>query len=159
MTIVYYKCKVSSIFVLRSAMFTLLRSRIPLYEYMTKFVLPLCSHLPHPTSPWPIASVTTIVDLEDVSLSALWNFRSHLQQASTLATANYPETLSITVIVNSPSFFPTVNELFRVCFLWPFLWYAFNVGLELDKALVWCRNSKQDTRPRQGPRAIIRIDR
>jgi hypothetical protein len=37
----------------------------------------------------------------------LWNWRKHLQEASTLATANYPETLSTIAVVNSPSFFPT----------------------------------------------------
>ena len=75
---------------------------------MTRFVLPLCTFLPHSTSPTPISSVTTIIDLENVSLGTLWNWRRHLQEASTLATANYPETLSTIVVVNSPSFFPTV---------------------------------------------------
>ncbi|GJE91794.1 Sec14p-like lipid-binding domain-containing protein [Phanerochaete sordida] len=81
---------------------------VALYETMTRFVLPLCTYLPHATAPTPISSVTTIIDLEDVSLSTLWNWRKHLQEASTLATANYPETLSTIAVVNSPSFFPTV---------------------------------------------------
>jgi len=81
---------------------------VALYEVMTKLVFPLCSQLPHSTSPTPISSVTTIIDLEKVSLGMLWNWRKHLQEASTLATANYPETLSTIAIVNSPSFFPTV---------------------------------------------------
>ncbi|KAJ3011324.1 hypothetical protein NUW54_g2211 [Trametes sanguinea] len=34
--------------------------------------------------------------------------RAHLQEASALATANYPETLSTIAVVNSPAFFPTV---------------------------------------------------
>jgi len=38
----------------------------------------------------------------------MWSLRNHLQQASTLATANYPETLNTIAVVNSPSFFPTV---------------------------------------------------
>lgn len=75
---------------------------------MTRFILPLCSHLPHDTSPTPISCVTTIIDLENVSLGALWNWRKHLQESSTLATANYPETLSTIAVVNSPSYFPTV---------------------------------------------------
>ncbi|KAH7885114.1 CRAL/TRIO domain-containing protein [Phlebopus sp. FC_14] len=80
---------------------------IILYEIMTRFVLPLCNHLPHVPST-PVSSVTTIIDLEQVSLSAMWSLRSHLQQASTMATANYPETLNTIVVVNSPSFFPTI---------------------------------------------------
>lgn len=85
-----------------------IRLRIALYEIMTNFVMPLCSHLPHSTSPTPISSVTTIIDLHDVSLRSMWHLRTHLQQASTLATANYPETLNTIAVVNSPSFFPTV---------------------------------------------------
>ncbi|KAJ8582366.1 CRAL/TRIO domain-containing protein [Rhizopogon salebrosus TDB-379] len=78
---------------------------VVLYETMMLFVLPLCSYLSAPTS---ISSVTTIIDLEQVSLSAMWALRSHLQVASTMATANYPETLNTIVIVNSPPFFPTI---------------------------------------------------
>ncbi|KIJ60271.1 hypothetical protein HYDPIDRAFT_32394 [Hydnomerulius pinastri MD-312] len=80
---------------------------IALYEVMTRFVLPLCDHLPHEPLT-PVSSVTTIIDLEGVSLSGMWSLRSHLQQASTMATANYPETLNTIAIVNSPSFFPTI---------------------------------------------------
>ncbi|TCD62426.1 hypothetical protein EIP91_006908 [Steccherinum ochraceum] len=81
---------------------------IALYEVMTRFVLPMCTSLPHSTAPTPISSVTTIIDLEQVSLMSMWGLRSHLQEASTLATANYPETLNTIAVVNSPSFFPTV---------------------------------------------------
>ncbi|KAF8133416.1 CRAL/TRIO domain-containing protein [Boletus edulis] len=68
---------------------------VVLYECMIRFVLPLCDYIPHdpPTPP----------DILD-----MWSLRSHLQQASTMATANYPETLHTIAIVNSPSFFPTV---------------------------------------------------
>lgn len=89
--------------------------RVALYEAMTRFVLPLCTYLPHSTSPTPISSVTTIIDLENVSLGTLWNWRKHLQEASTLATANYPETLNTIAVVNSPSFFPTVWGWVKVC--------------------------------------------
>ena len=82
---------------------------------MTGFVLRLCSHLPHRTAPTPISSVTTIIDFDQVSLSLLWSLRSHLQEASTLATANYPETLSTIAVVNSPSFFPTIWSWVKVC--------------------------------------------
>ncbi|KAG2365158.1 CRAL/TRIO domain-containing protein [Suillus spraguei] len=86
---------------------------VALYEAMTRFVLPLCSHLAAPT---PVSSVITIIDLEQVSLSAMWSLRSHLQVASTMATANYPETLSTIAIVNSPSFFPTIWNWIKTWF-------------------------------------------
>jgi hypothetical protein len=81
---------------------------IALYEAMCGFVMPLCSHLPHSTAPTPISCVTTIIDLQGVSFGSMWSLRNHLQQASTLATANYPETLNTIAVVNSPSFFPTI---------------------------------------------------
>jgi hypothetical protein len=86
---------------------------VALYEVMTRFVLPLCSHL---AAPIPVSSVTTIIDLERVSLSAMWSLRSHLQVASTMATANYPETLNTIAIVNSPSFFPTIWNWIKTWF-------------------------------------------
>ncbi|KAG6372818.1 CRAL-TRIO domain-containing protein [Boletus reticuloceps] len=81
---------------------------VVLYECMIRFVLPLCDYIPHDPPTLPISSVTTIIDLGDVSLRDMWSLRSHHQQASTMATANYPETLHTIAIVNSPSFFPTV---------------------------------------------------
>ncbi|KAI9568342.1 CRAL/TRIO domain-containing protein [Boletus coccyginus] len=80
---------------------------IALHECMTRFVLPLCNHVPH-EPPTPVSSVTSIIDLGGTSLKDMWSLRSHLQQASTMATANYPETLHTTAVVNSPSFFPTL---------------------------------------------------
>jgi hypothetical protein len=88
-----------------------MRSRarsIALEETLTSFVLPLCSALPHAGASTPISSATTIIDLGGVGLRALLQLRGHLQQASALATANYPETLSATVVLNSPGFFPTI---------------------------------------------------
>ena len=92
----------------------LLGVSIVLYECMTRFVLPLCDHLPHEPQSSPVCSVMSIIDLADTSLRDMWSLRSHLQQASTLATANYPETLHTIAIVNSPSFFPTVWNWVKV---------------------------------------------
>ena len=69
---------------------------------MTRFTFPLCTHLPRPTSPTPVSSTMKIIDLEHVS-----RLRIHLQEASRLSTANYPETLQAIAIVNLPSF-PTI---------------------------------------------------
>lgn len=65
-----------------------------LYENMTKFVLPLCTYLPdRPNPETPISSTCNIVDISGVGLKQFWNLKSHMQDASTLATAHYPETL------------------------------------------------------------------
>lgn len=80
-----------------------------LYENLTNFVLPLCSTLPdrpHPET--PVSQSNNIVDISKVGLKQFWNLKSHMQDASTLATAHYPETLDRIFIIGAPSFFPTV---------------------------------------------------
>src|SRR5258708_7486466 len=84
-----------------------LHSSIVLYEWMTRFIMPLCSFLPHATHT-PITCVVTIIDLENASIGSMWTLRSHLSESAKLATANYPETLSTIAIINAPSFFPTI---------------------------------------------------
>jgi hypothetical protein len=81
--------------------------RVALYEALVNIVLPLCTRLPHSTET-PVSQVTTIVDLDGVSIGTMWSLRKHLQVSSVLATANYPETLSATIAINAPPFFPTV---------------------------------------------------
>jgi CRAL/TRIO domain len=65
-----------------------------LYENLTRFVMPLCTALTdreHPET--PITQSNNIVDISGVGLKQFWNLRTHMQDASTLATAHYPETL------------------------------------------------------------------
>ncbi|TDL23192.1 CRAL/TRIO domain-containing protein [Rickenella mellea] len=81
---------------------------IALYESMIRFVFPLCTYLPHAIAPTPIACSTTIIDFEGATIRQMWSLRNHLQEASVLATANYPETLGSIAVVNAPSFFPTI---------------------------------------------------
>ena len=65
-----------------------------LYENLTRFVMPLCSSVPGRSNPeTPVDQSNNIVDLSKAGLKQLWNLRSHLQEASTLATAHYPEIL------------------------------------------------------------------
>jgi hypothetical protein len=51
---------------------------------------------------------TNIVDVSGVSLRQFWNLKSHMQAASQLATAHYPETLDRIFIIGAPYFFSTV---------------------------------------------------
>lgn len=65
-----------------------------LYENLVRFVMPLCTALTdreHPGT--PITQSNNIVDISGVGLKQFWNLRGHMQDASTLATAHYPETL------------------------------------------------------------------
>lgn len=80
-----------------------------LYENLTRFAQPLCTQLPdrpHPET--PITLSTNIVDVSGVSLRQFWNLKTHMQAASTLATAHYPETLDRIFIIGAPMFFSTV---------------------------------------------------
>lgn len=74
---------------------------------MTQFITPLCTALPHPGNT-AIYSINSIIDLSGVSLSTMWSLRHHLQQASELATHQYPESMNITAVVNAPAYFATV---------------------------------------------------
>ncbi|KAI4131370.1 MAG: hypothetical protein LQ338_001255 [Usnochroma carphineum] len=80
-----------------------------LYENLTRFVMPLCSAVPNRPNPeTPVDQSNNIVDISKVGLKQFWNLRSHMQDASQLATAHYPETLDRIFIIGAPSFFPTV---------------------------------------------------
>lgn len=80
-----------------------------LYENLTRFVMPLCSAVPgRPNPESPVDQSNNIVDISRVGLKQFWNLRSHMQDASQLATAHYPETLD-RIFVSSPS--PIVASL------------------------------------------------
>ena len=79
-----------------------------LYEALTRFVTPLCSMVKRPHPETPISQSNNIVDISNVGLKQFWNLKSHMQDASVLATAHYPETLDRIFIVGAPGFFPTV---------------------------------------------------
>lgn len=65
-----------------------------LYENLTRFVMPLCSSVPgRPNPETPVDQSNNIVDISHVGLKQFWNLRGHMQDASQLATAHYPETL------------------------------------------------------------------
>lgn len=51
---------------------------------------------------------TNIVDISGVGLKQFWNLKGHMQAASQLATAHYPETLDRIFIIGAPMFFSTV---------------------------------------------------
>jgi hypothetical protein len=65
----------------------------------------MCADLRHDKS---VDCVTTIIDLEGISITSLWGLKSHLQQSISLTSGNYPETINTICVVNAPSFFPTI---------------------------------------------------
>ncbi|KAK3984344.1 CRAL-TRIO domain-containing protein [Cladorrhinum sp. PSN332] len=80
-----------------------------LYENLTRFAQPLCTEMTdRDNAETPITLSTNIVDVSQVSLRMFWNLKSHMQIASTLATAHYPETLDRIFVIGAPYFFSTV---------------------------------------------------
>ncbi|KAK7956242.1 SEC14 cytosolic factor [Apiospora aurea] len=80
-----------------------------LYENLTRFAQPLCTQCTdRDNAETPITLSTNIVDISQVSLRMFWNLKSHMQAASMLATAHYPETLDRIFIIGAPAFFSTV---------------------------------------------------
>ncbi|CRK45614.1 hypothetical protein BN1723_019779, partial [Verticillium longisporum] len=80
-----------------------------LYENLTRFNMPFCTQLQDREFPGtPITMSTNIVDIHGVSLRQFWNLKNHMQAASQLATAHYPETLDRIFVIGAPSFFTTV---------------------------------------------------
>ena len=62
---------------------------------LIRFLLPFTSSIQQPDQPMPVISGTnSIVDVGGVGLSRFWGLRSHLQVASQVASANFPETVS-----------------------------------------------------------------
>ena len=71
-----------------------------LYENLCRFVLPMCSAIPdRPHSETPISQSNNIVDLSGVGFAKLWNLRSHMSDASNLATSYYQETLDRILVI------------------------------------------------------------
>ena len=64
-----------------------------LYHNLLNFVLPMCSALERTNPEIPVTNSTNIVDISGVGLTQFWNLKQHMQDASVLATAHYPETL------------------------------------------------------------------
>lgn len=80
-----------------------------LYENLTRFNMPFSTQLADRENPdVPVTMSTNIVDVSGVGLKQFWNLKGHMQAASQLATAHYPETLDRIFIVGAPFFFSTV---------------------------------------------------
>ncbi|KAL7409446.1 CRAL-TRIO domain-containing protein, partial [Mrakia frigida] len=76
---------------------------------LIRFLLPFTTAIQRPDQPMSVISGSnSIIDVGGVGLSRFWGLRSHLQVASQVASANFPETIDRVFVVGAPSFFPTV---------------------------------------------------
>lgn len=60
---------------------------------LIRFLLPFSTTLPRAEGRTPISGTNSIIDVGGVGLSRFWGLRSHLQVASQVASANFPETV------------------------------------------------------------------
>jgi hypothetical protein len=74
-----------------------------LYESLVRYVTPLCSMVPRNHPETPISQSNNIVDISGVGLKQFWNLKGHMQDASVLATAHYPETLDRQMSLTNPT--------------------------------------------------------
>lgn len=113
---------------------------------MIKFLLEMCCDLFHsnveraekvaqdPTlSQLPLSEVVSIIDFENTSLAHLWKLRGHLQLASTLASAYFPETLGKMALVNVPPFFS---------YIWSWIQNWFDEGTRNKMVVIDSRSLK-----------------
>lgn len=82
------------------------------YEAMTRFVFPLLSSVQGK----PVTVSVSIIDVTGVGLMQFWRLRTHMQSASVLATAHYPETLGKTFVCVLYSGISAMLWLTRTCF-------------------------------------------
>lgn len=115
-----------------------------LYENLLRFVMPLCSQLPRPHPETPIVSSTNIVDVSGVGLKQFWNLKGHMQDASVLATAHYPETLDRIFVRSLPSPHDLLTQLSNIYLLDYRRPRLLPNRLGLDQALVRSSHDLQD---------------
>jgi hypothetical protein len=104
----------------------------------------MCSTLERPNPEVPVTNSTNIVDISGVGLTQFWNLKSHMQDASVLATAHYPETLD-RIFVSVPKiliyFLCKANQIDR----WRTVFLSHGMGL--DQTMVRSRHRFQDIHP------------
>lgn len=100
-----------------------------LYENLTRFVMPLCSAVPgRPNPETPVDQSNNIVDISHVGLKQFWNLRSHMQDASQLATAHYPETLDRIFVCHSQP----MNRMLTISDYWRTVFLSYRLGLDQE---------------------------
>jgi len=102
-----------------------------LYENLTRFVMPLCAVPGRPNPETPVDQSNNIVDISKVGLKQFWNLRSHMQDASTLATAHYPETLD-RIFVNSMQLLPIKPSADKSSDHWCSIFLPYYMGLDQE---------------------------
>ncbi|KAI1155110.1 CRAL/TRIO domain protein [Nemania diffusa] len=78
-------------------------------DYLTRFVLPLCSIMADRPDPHlPVSNAVYLVDITSLSLRQAWNIRGYAQSVTGLLATCYPEVVDKIYLLNAPSSFSKI---------------------------------------------------
>ncbi|KAI0112508.1 CRAL/TRIO domain protein [Nemania sp. FL0031] len=78
-------------------------------DYLTRFVLPLCSTMTdRPNPETPVSNAVYLVDITHVSLRQAWNIRGYAHSITGLLATCYPEVVSKIYLLNAPPSFSRI---------------------------------------------------
>ncbi|KAI1757883.1 CRAL/TRIO domain protein [Xylaria castorea] len=78
-------------------------------DYLTRFVLPLCSAMAdRPDSDQPVSRAVYLVDITYISLKQAWSIRGYAQSVTGLLATCYPEVVDKIYVVNAPPYFSKI---------------------------------------------------
>ncbi|KAI1170778.1 CRAL/TRIO domain protein [Nemania sp. FL0916] len=78
-------------------------------DYLTRFVLPLCSAIsdrPNPRK--PVSSAVYLADITNLTLRQTWSLRGYVQSITGLLATCYPEVVDKIYVLNAPPYFPRI---------------------------------------------------
>ncbi|KAJ8122324.1 hypothetical protein ONZ43_g1450 [Nemania bipapillata] len=78
-------------------------------DYLTRFVLPLCSTMADRPNPHlPVSNAVYLVDITYVSIRQAWNIRGYAQNITGLLATCYPEVVDKIYLLNAPPSFARI---------------------------------------------------
>ncbi|KAK4164714.1 CRAL-TRIO domain-containing protein [Cladorrhinum sp. PSN259] len=86
------------------------RQAIVFHDYLTRFVLPLCSAM-KPGE--PVTSAVYLVDIGSFTLKQAWSVRGYAQDISKLLATCYPEVIDRVYVLNAAPYFAKIWSLIK----------------------------------------------
>ncbi|KAK3399184.1 CRAL-TRIO domain-containing protein [Sordaria brevicollis] len=84
------------------------------HDYLTRFVLPLCSAMRDRSDPdIPLTSAVYLVDIASFTLKQAWNVRAYAQDISKLLATCYPEVVARVYVLNASSYFSKIWSVLK----------------------------------------------
>lgn len=83
-------------------------------DYLTRFVLPLCSSMTdRPDADKPVSKAVYLADTTTLTLRQTWNIRGWVQSITGLLATCYPEVVDKIYVLNAPSYFSRIWALIK----------------------------------------------